>query len=72
MTRATKPDTFAARLRAARMKAGLTQQQLAQAAGLSLGHVASWEAGRTRNPTLAALVALGSALGCSLDQLAGR
>lgn len=64
-------DDFATRLRLLRLAAGLTQEQLAAAAGLSTAAVCQWEQGR-REPSLAALQALARALGASLDALAGQ
>ena len=46
------PNTFAARLRALREAAGLTQAQLATRVGRSVGAVRHWEQGR-REPSLA-------------------
>jgi transcriptional regulator with XRE-family HTH domain len=55
------------RLRAA---AGLTQQQLATAAGLSVSVVSQIEQGTNEDPRLSTLAALARALGASLDALA--
>jgi transcriptional regulator with XRE-family HTH domain len=41
------PVTFAKRLQEARAKSGLTQQQLADACGLTKGAVSAWENGLT-------------------------
>ena len=41
------PVTFAKRLHEARAKAGMTQQQLADACGLTKGAVSAWENGVT-------------------------
>lgn len=60
MTSAIK---IGARLRAARLRAGLTQDELGERAGLPLGSVAHYEADR-RQPSLAAFRALCEALGC--------
>jgi transcriptional regulator with XRE-family HTH domain len=56
------------RLRAA---AGLTQQQLAVAAGLSVSVVAHIERGHIPDPRASTLRALARSLGCTLDDLAG-
>ena len=57
-----KPDTFAQRLQALRLKAGLTQTQLAEATGLSLGSIRNYEQ-EHREPQWDALFALAKALG---------
>ena len=53
---------FAARLKELREKAGLTQKQLADAAGLSQRAVSHWEQ-RVREPAWSNVVALAEALG---------
>jgi transcriptional regulator with XRE-family HTH domain len=55
-------DSFAARLKALRGKAGLTQAQLAHRAGLHLGAVFKIEQGK-REPTWETVQALAEALG---------
>jgi transcriptional regulator with XRE-family HTH domain len=57
------------RLRAA---AGMTQQELAVAAGLSVSIVAQLERGVIRDPRMETLRALASALRTTLDALAGH
>ena len=57
-----------ARLRAA---AGLSQAQLALAVGVAQPRIAEYERGH-KAPSLGAAGKLADALGCSLDQLAGR
>jgi transcriptional regulator with XRE-family HTH domain len=65
----TQPkNTFAARLRELREKAGLTQAQLAQRAGLHLSAVTRFEHGR-REPSLASAAKLAAALGVTVDEL---
>jgi transcriptional regulator with XRE-family HTH domain len=54
------------RLRASR---GLTQQQFAVAAGLSVAAVAQLKGGRTTDPRASALRALARALGVRVDEL---
>ena len=56
------------RLRAA---AGLTQQELATRAGLSMALVMALEQGRRDNPRLDTLRKLAAGLGCTVGQLAG-
>jgi transcriptional regulator with XRE-family HTH domain len=58
------------RLRELRTAAGLTQQDLAVKAGLSMSAVAHLEGGRIPDPRLSTLKALARALGVSLDDLA--
>ena len=45
MTTTATPDTLADEIRAARQAAGLTQEQLADLAGVSVASVRSWEQG---------------------------
>jgi transcriptional regulator with XRE-family HTH domain len=62
---------FGARLRSLREAAGLSQRQLADAAGMSSkAHVWRLEAGQ-REPTWALLCRLADALGCRLDEFRG-
>lgn len=58
--------TFAARLKALREQAGLTQKQLAEQAGLNVGAVFKLEQGR-REPAWATVQALALALGVSCE-----
>ena len=62
---------MAQRLQALRRLAGLSQPQLAKAAGVSVGTLRCWEQAR-RTPLFDAAVKLADALGVSLDELAGR
>ena len=62
---------FALALVRLRRAAGLTQRQLAAAAGVSQPNICDYERGRCP-PTLRVTVRLADALGCSLDALAGR
>jgi transcriptional regulator with XRE-family HTH domain len=59
---------FSDRLREARTKAGLTQEQLGFAVEVSKSSVSAWENGR-ESPSFKVLVQLREALGCSLDVL---
>jgi transcriptional regulator with XRE-family HTH domain len=54
---------FAVNVRAARIAGGLTQEQLAHRAHVSLRTVANWERGETRLPNDENLHALAEALG---------
>jgi transcriptional regulator with XRE-family HTH domain len=58
------------RLQKARRAKGLSQPQLAAAAGVPVGSLRQWEQGR-REPLLSAAARVASALGISLDALAG-
>src|SRR5262245_38633744 len=60
------PDWFAGRLRELRQAAGLTQQQLANRAGLKLGGVRNLEQGRTY-PEWPSVLALCAAMGVSCE-----
>jgi DNA-binding XRE family transcriptional regulator len=55
--------TFAERLRELRQKAGLTQQQLADATELTLGAITNYEQGRRTEPSLQIAQRLAEALG---------
>jgi transcriptional regulator with XRE-family HTH domain len=54
-----------------RAAVGLTQQELAVKAGLSVSVVSQIEQGTNADPRLSTLAALARALGVNLDQLAG-
>ena len=58
------------RLQSLRREKGLSQPQLAQAAGVPVGSLRQWEQGR-RTPLLDAAARVAVALGVSLDELAG-
>mgnify|MGYP004543718735 CR=1 FL=1 len=55
-------------LKNAREKAGLTQQQTADAMGKTQAAVCQWETGRTA-PTAAQLPKLAELYGCTVDEL---
>lgn len=57
-----------ARIRAAREKKYMTQEQLGEMCSLSTAHIGHIERG-TRTPSIDALCAISSALGVSLDSL---
>jgi transcriptional regulator with XRE-family HTH domain len=65
-----KPMPLKERLRELRAAKGLTQMELAAAAGLTLSGVTQMEAGKIKNPRLDTLQALARVLGCTLDDLA--
>ena len=56
------PDTFGARLKTLRKKAGLTQEELAEAIGVHLNSVSLWENGEY-TPKMQSIKALAKALG---------
>lgn len=62
-------SVFAKRLRAVRSDRGMTQDELADAAGVSRDSVRRWELG-INTPGLDAACALADALACSVDDLA--
>ena len=59
------------RLRAARDRAGLTLDQMAEASGLSKAHLSRLESGE-RQPSIAALLDLSAALGVQVNALLGE
>jgi transcriptional regulator with XRE-family HTH domain len=60
------PEWFADRLRELREQAGMTQEQLAQRAGVKREAIARWERG-AREPGWSNVLALCQALGCSCE-----
>ena len=56
-------------IRRLREAAGLTQEKLAEAAGVSPLSIRNIETGRTCNPTVRTLAAIARALGVSTDNL---
>jgi transcriptional regulator with XRE-family HTH domain len=60
-------EILGVRVRSLRMAAGVTQEKLAEKAGISLKHLGELERGRS-NPTLSSLEALAAALGVSLAE----
>ncbi len=58
------------RLKRLRQAAGMSQPQLALAAGVPVGTLREWEQGR-RLPSLRGFIAVARGLGVSLDELAG-
>ncbi|MBQ3301669.1 MAG: helix-turn-helix transcriptional regulator [Rudaea sp.] len=61
-------DAFGERLRAARERAGMTQEQLGFELGVGKGTVSAWELGRSE-PPLARLLVMRKIFGVSLDAL---
>ncbi|MGH3912834.1 MAG: ATP-binding protein [Pseudonocardiaceae bacterium] len=64
-------ESFGSALRRLRERAGLTQEQLADRAGLSVKAVSALERGERRHPYPHTVRALGAALGLTAEQLAG-
>lgn len=67
----SKKTTVATALRRRREEAGLTQQQLAEAAGEDVGTIAQIESGQAAQPPLPVLASIARALGCDLMDLMG-
>lgn len=64
-------ETFAAAMRAARLKAGLSQEKLAAKAKISIDTVGNIERGDTE-PSVEALVGIARALGLDVQKLIGK
>lgn len=62
---------FAEQLKAARQRAGMTQQELADAVGVTKAAVCTWEAGTSR-PRMAKMNDIATALGTSVPELLGE
>ena len=56
------------KLRAARKAAGMTQQQLAEAVGVTQRDISRWESCK-REPGVLIVKKMAQALGCSMDEL---
>jgi transcriptional regulator with XRE-family HTH domain len=59
-------------LKTIRKKRGLSQQKLAEEAGLSYVMIAKIEQGVTKEPSVMSMMKLADVLGVSLDELVGR
>jgi transcriptional regulator with XRE-family HTH domain len=72
MKREVRPQLvkFGVRLRELRLKAGMTQEQVADRAGLAREYVSGAETGR-RNATLTTIYQLADALGVDAGELVG-
>lgn len=64
-----RPARLGSRIKACRVALGLTQQALAERAGLSQPHVQMIEAGKRREPQLRTVARIAEALGLTIDQL---
>lgn len=71
MTDPTDLPDFGSALRTLRTAAGLTQDELADRAGLSRATVGNLECGFARNPEVETIAALARALGLSFGAFAG-
>jgi transcriptional regulator with XRE-family HTH domain len=58
-------------VKAARIAAGMTQEELAERSGFSQQYISGLERGK-RNPTIVSIYELGQALGVSHEQLVAR
>lgn len=63
------PATIGERIRAARLKAGWTQVELAQASGVGQGPISLLESGKVADPFVSTLRKLADALGVTMDSL---
>lgn len=65
-----KHPTFSgARMREARLRAGLSQQALAQRIGWDQSRVSAHERGKIRNPGADKMAMLARAIGCRMEDL---
>jgi transcriptional regulator with XRE-family HTH domain len=65
-------ELIGGRIKELRESAGMTQQQLAGKAGISLSNLSQIEQGKKDDPRISTLVAIADVLSVSLDVLAGR
>lgn len=63
------PDSFGARLRAARIAAGHTQEELARLIDVTTRAVGKLESGESKGPSARTLQRLSAVLGVSIDAL---
>lgn len=66
-----KNQKLAAQIKKIRNEKGITQERLAQVAGLSVGHVIRLESRRKTNPTMETLKKISKALGISFEMFIG-
>ena len=64
--------SFATRLKAVRMRSGRSLQDVADAIGVSKGHLWDLESGNSRNPSIEILAKLSEHFGVSIAMLAGE
>jgi len=67
-----KPPSFGERLRELREAEGLTQQELADRAGLTLQRVFKIEQGQSEDPRWSTVLKLAAGLGVSVGKFAGE
>lgn len=67
-----EPTTIGGRLRALRKEQGLTQEQLAEGAGVSVDLIGKLEQGRRNSARVTSLIALANALDAELSDLVGK
>lgn len=65
-------DTLAERIQCAMDRRSMTQADLSRATGISTSNIAHIVTGRTKDPQLSNVLKIATALGVSLDYLAGR
>ena len=69
MGKKSKESSLATRLKQAREKAGISQQELAARSKLSIGVVSQIEQGRRKDPRVSTMQALALSLGVKIDDL---
>jgi transcriptional regulator with XRE-family HTH domain len=72
MSQRREPSSFGRQLIWLRRQKRLSQEKLAEQAGLSLAIISSLEQGLRQDPRLSTMVKLARALGVTLDQLVGE
>lgn len=60
------------RIKALRLKRGMTQDQIERLTGIDQGHISLIENGRRRRVSADVMVRLARALGCSVEDLVAR
>jgi transcriptional regulator with XRE-family HTH domain len=69
MTARKQPASVGERVKRLRKRAGMTQQELAGKAGISLSNLAQIEQGQKTDPRISTVTALAEALGVDVNQL---
>lgn len=64
--------TIARNAKGLRKALGMTLQQVADRGGLAKSYVWEMENGKNTNPSIATIMSLCTALGCTLDEIVGR
>lgn len=65
----SEPSTFGSRLKAARLEAGLSQDELARRAGSSKGYISELETTQTGRPSADLALKLAEAVGVTVEHL---